>query len=218
MDKDNNVQEVLEVNERQRDFYNNPETKKSLLSKGWSSLRNHLLSDFRRAFGIKDKVYDLHEAWMEDIELSDKRVLDLGCLRGNYLSLYMAQRAKTYVGIDLSDVAIAELRAKLEELDCPDARAEAVDFLSSDFKEKDFDLIYAYSVLHHFQDVDLLIDKLNEKLADGGKVIAYDPLATSFPIKVIRALYRPFQSDKDWEWPFTAKVLRKFAQGFNIKA
>ena len=46
--------------------------------------------------------------------ISDKKILDLGCLRGNYLSLYMAENAKQYIGIDLSDVAITSLQKRIE--------------------------------------------------------------------------------------------------------
>ena len=96
------------------------------------------------------------------------------------------------------------------------ARGISADFLSSDFKEKDFDIIYAYGVLHHFQDTEKLIEKLKEKLKPGGKIINYDPLQTSLPIKFIRTIYRPFQSDRAWEWPFTKKVFYKYQQSFKI--
>ena len=71
-------------------------------------------------------------------------------------------------------------------------------------------------VLHHFENVDLLISKLNEKLASKGRIISYDPLETSTPIWLIRKLYRPFQSDAAWEWPFNRNTLRKFDKNFDI--
>ena len=62
-----------------------------------------------------------------------------------------------------------------------------------------------------------MIAKLQEKLNTNGIIISYDPLETSFPIKVLRAIYRPFQSDKDWEWPFTKSVLDKINNSFKIE-
>ena len=56
-----------------------------------------------------------------------------------------------------------------------------IDFLSEDFKEKDFDLIYAYGVLHHFENLDLLIKRL-KVLKVNGEIISHDPLETSFHI------------------------------------
>lgn len=209
------ISKVLETNNRQREFYNNTSPKrKNLPTRLWSAMRNGLLSDYRKAYDLKDRVYDSHKVWMGD--LTDKKILDLGCLRGNALSLYMAEYAKEYIGIDLSDTAIAQLHQKIKDKGFPNARAVAVDFLSPEFADKDFDIIYAYGVLHHFEDFDMLINKLNEKLAPGGVIISYDPLQTSFPIKVFRTLYRPFQSDKDWEWPFSKTTLRKIESSFDV--
>ena len=116
----------------------------------------------------------------------------------------------------MSDVAISDLNERLKKENCKNSKAIAVDFLSPEFKETDFDIIYAYGVLHHFEDLDILINKLKEKLNHKGKIISYDPLQTSLPIKIVRAIYRPFQSDKDWEWPFTRKTLKKIKANFEI--
>lgn len=203
-------EEIIEINIRQKEFYNTK--KKNYATKLWSSLREKTLKKIRKNIGILDQSYDLHKIWFGD--LSNKKILDLGCFEGNTLSLMLAENAKEYIGVDLSDIAIAKLNKKLEHF--PSAKALSVDFLSDNFTEKDFDLIYAYGVLHHFQSVPLLISKLNDKLAADGEIISYDPLETSLPIKIIRTLYRPFQSDADWEWPFTRKTFFQFDKAFTI--
>ncbi len=211
-----NIEEILKANDRQREFYTSTQkAKKSLPTKVWFNLRNKFLDPFRRNFDIKSRVYEQHREWLGD--LSNKKVLDLGCLKGNALSLYIAKNAKEYVGIDLSNNAIEELNRKLKKADCQRAKAVAVDFLSPDFKENDFDIIYAYGVLHHFENFGILIERLKEKLKVGGTVISYDPLDTSTPIRIIRKLYRPFQSDKDWEWPFTKSTMKEIERNFKIK-
>ncbi len=211
-----NIEETLKANDRQKEFYNSTqEAKKSLPTKVWFKVRNKLLDPFRRNFNIKSRVYDQHKIWLGD--LSNKKVLDLGCLRGNTLSLYMAKNAKEYIGIDLSDKAIVDLNKKLRKAECKNAKALAVDFLSPDFKDRDFDIIYAYGVLHHFENVEILIERLKQKLKHGGSVISYDPLDISIPLKALRRIYRPFQSDKDWEWPFTVDTLRKIESNFKIE-
>lgn len=211
-----NTEEILELNKRQKEFYNSVKNpKRNFATRIWANFRNGALSDFRKKFDLKDRVYDEHKIWMGD--LSDKKILDLGCLQGNALSLYMAQNAKEYIGIDLSDVAIDVLQKKIEQADCRNARAIAVDFLSPEFHESDFDIIYAYGVLHHFENFDLLVAKLKEKLKPNGIIVSYDPLETSLPIKILRTLYRPFQDDKDWEWPFTKKVVAKIKNNFKIE-
>ncbi|MFN8273612.1 MAG: class I SAM-dependent methyltransferase [Flavobacteriaceae bacterium] len=210
------TEDILEINKRQKEFYNTDgRAKTNFATTLWSNMRNGLLSDFRKKFDIKDRVYNEHKIWMGD--LSDKKILDLGCLRGNALSLYMAENAKEYIGIDLSDVAIASLQKRIDERNCPKAKAVAIDFFSPDFTDTDFDIVYAYGVLHHFENFDLLIERIKEKLKPGGIIVSYDPLETSLPIKLLRAAYRPFQSDKDWEWPFTKAVLKKLDTNFKIE-
>jgi 2-polyprenyl-3-methyl-5-hydroxy-6-metoxy-1,4-benzoquinol methylase len=210
------TEDILEINKRQKEFYNSEDTAKTnFASTLWFKFRNGILSDFRNKFDIKARVYNEHKLWLGD--MSNKKILDLGCLRGNALSIYMAQNAKEYIGIDLSDVAIASLQKNIKKNNCKNAQAIAVDFLSPEFHQTNFDIIYAYGVLHHFENFDLLVSKLKEKLNDNGVVISYDPLETSLPVKILRTAYRPFQSDKDWEWPFTKTVLNKINTNFKIE-
>lgn len=203
--------EIIEINKKQKEFYNHK--KKNLPTRIWSFVREKTLKQIRRDIGVLNQSYDLHKEWFGD--LTNKKVLDLGCFSGNNLSFYLAENSKEYIGLDLSDMAIAKLNEKLKDI--PSAKAIAADFLSeTDFPDKDFDVIYAYGVLHHFQNPDVLIKKLNDKLAPGGIIVSYDPLETSLPIKIIRTIYRPFQSDKDWEWPFTRKTYYKFHNTFKV--
>ena len=176
------LQKTLEVNKKQAEFYNTK--KKNLPTRIWSTIREKTLKDIRKELNILQESYDLHKSWFGD--LSNKKVLDLGCYSGNYHSLYLAKHSKEYIGLDLSTKAIEKLNNKLKEI--PHAKALAIDFLSDRFEESNFDLIYAYGVLHHFEDTDLLIDKLNDKLADFGQIISYDPLQTSPPVWLIRKL------------------------------
>jgi 2-polyprenyl-3-methyl-5-hydroxy-6-metoxy-1,4-benzoquinol methylase len=201
---------ILETNIKQAEFYNTKN--KNLATRIWSKFRNGILNRMKKAVGVQDQAYLKHKEWFGD--LSTKKVLDLGCFSGNYWSMYLAEQSKEYLGIDLSDVAIAKLDERLVSF--PNASAKAIDFLSTEFIEKDFDLIYAYGVLHHFESTKILIYKLNEKLALNGQIISYDPLETSLPIKIIRTLYRPFQSDAAWEWPFTKKTVCQFQNAFTI--
>jgi 2-polyprenyl-3-methyl-5-hydroxy-6-metoxy-1,4-benzoquinol methylase len=208
--------ETLKVNIRQKEFYNTPGSNKNKISSLWSYARNKLLSDFRESSGLKTRVYDEHKKWMGD--LSNKKVLDLGCLRGNVLSIYIAKESKEYLGIDLSDVAIQKLNQKLKKNNCENAKALAIDFYSEEFTDRNFDIIYAYGVIHHFPDLDQLFNRIEEVLKPGGIIITYDPTQTSLPVKVLRTLYRPFQSDADWEWPFDKKSFNKINQRFHIDA
>ena len=204
------TEQIVATNKKQAAFYNN--IQQNFITKIWANFRNGVLNKIRKNIGVQDQAYQKHKEWFGD--LSNKKVLDLGCFAGNYWSLYLAENAKEYIGIDLSDVAIAKLSERIK--DFPNAKAVAVDFLSDTFSEKEFDLIYAYGVLHHFSNMEILIHRLNEKLAIYGEIISYDPLETSIPVKMVRTLYRPFQSDAEWEWPFTKATVRKLSTAFQV--
>lgn len=199
-----------EVNKAQAEFYN--VKKKNFPTRIWSKLRNGLLTQVRQNSGMQQQSYEQHKIWFGD--LTNKKVLDLGCFAGNYWSIHLAEHSKEYWGIDLSEVGISRLEPRLQPF--PNAKAITVDFLSKDFKERNFDLIYAYGVLHHFENTSELIERLNEKLADAGQIISYDPLQTNFLVDIVRKIYRPFQSDAAWEWPFSKKTFFKFQDAFII--
>lgn len=207
MDKE----EIIRINKRQQAFYDNKQ--KNLITSIWYALRNGSLQKIRKSIDLEKKLHRLHLQWCGD--LSNKKVLDLGCYEGNALSIHLAKNAKEYIAIDLSEKGISHLQNRIKEIKT--ARAYAVDFLSDDFSETNFDLIYAYGVLHHFKDTNQLISRLNQKLSRQGIIISNDPLETSLPVKLIRKLYRPFQSDRDWEWPFSKKTYYKFASAFTIR-
>ncbi len=206
--KDNNPDDV---NLRQKEFYNTK--KKNLATKTWSYFRNGVLNKTRKNIGMEREILDLHLKWFGD--LSEKKVLDLGCFEGNSLSIHLAKNSREYIGIDLSETGISKLSKRIRNIS--NAEAIAIDFLSWDFREREFDLIYAYGVLHHFKNIDNLILKLKEKLTKNGQIISYDPLKTSIPISFLRGIYRPFQSDRDWEWPFSKETFYKFADAFEVK-
>lgn len=209
-------EEIIEVNKNQKAFYNDEEAfaKPNFFSRSWRNFRNGPLNSYQKKYELRAQMYKKHKEWMGD--LSDKKILDLGCLRGNTLSIYMAENAKEYVAIDLSDKAMNDLQKKINKSSASNARAIAVDFLSDDFTENNFDMIYAFGVLHHFQNFNLLMERLVEKLKPDGEVISFDPLETSWPVKTLRKLYRPFQQDKDWEWPFNKSTFKEIQGYFHI--
>lgn len=210
-------QEMLQINQRQSNYYERPETYHSAggwMATIWRRLRD-TQNEVRKAIGVDKDIYNLHREWMGDVSV--KKVLDLGCYDGNPLSLELARQAKSYLGIDLSEYAIGVLQQKLHAQGLVTAEARAVDFLSTEFTEADFDLIYAHSVAHHFRHFESFLEALVGHLSPSGQIITLDPLQTYWPAKMMRSLYRPFQPDKDWEWPFSKRTFQLIQKYFEIE-
>ncbi len=208
---------MLSTNERQTEYYETHghdlnKSNKNLASRIWGWARGRM-KDYRRATGIKDAVREFQSQAVGD--LAGKRVLDLGCYDGNSMSLRMAEAADYYLGVDLSSKAIRALNDKLQ--DYPNAEAKAVDFLSPDFSPEPFDVIYANSVMHHFEHFDAFLNVLKSHLVSGGHVVSFDPLESARTIRFLRWIYRPFQQDADWEWPFQKSTFSTIEKHFVIE-
>lgn len=212
-DKTRTRDQTLEINKEQKDFYNDKVEHKRRLNpvmKAWEKWRKGVYGAWS-GIGVFDDILDWHREWVGD--LSGKRVLDLGCYRGNRLSVELARGSDYYLGIDLSEKALETLRGHLDKAGVENAEVRAVDFLAPDFDYEPFDIVYANAVLHHFEDFDLVMSLLHERLAPGGRIVCFDPLETAFTVRLVRALYRPFQINAAWEWPFRKHnfdVIRKY--------
>ncbi len=203
------IDEMLTTNKEQSSYYAHTRSRGSLATRLWRSAR-HRLEQLNAAAGISTSVDQGQLDWLGD--LSNKSVLDLGCGTGNPLSLTLAARCNRYLAIDLSTDNIQSMRKRLASAGHPHAAAEVIDFLSPTFVDM-FDVIYARAVLHHFRYFDDFLQVLYAHLNPGGAVVSYDPLQTHLGVRFIRTLYRPFQSDRDWEFPFsraTFPIIQKY--------
>jgi len=181
----------------------------STATNAWTRLRR-LVQSYDQRLGINDTLIRLHKEWCGD--LTGRRVLDLGCFSGNPLSVWLAENAGEYLGVDLSDSAVAELNDKLAHL--PHAQAVAGDILDGDYGT--FDVIYARSVLHHFQDPVILAAAITQLLNPGGVLVGMDPMQTEPVNRLARLMYRPVQTDRAWEWPLTRWFFTAFQVHFEL--
>lgn len=215
------VREMLRINEEQRRYYEHADGAKeseinSIATNLWRRWRARALSVFEDS-QIDETLAKVHLQWLGN-DLSKLKVLDLGVGYGNPLSMTFARHAREYVAIDLSTPLVEGFQRQLKAAGARNARAFVADFLSDDFPEKDFNLVYARAVFHHFKHFDAFLEKLNHCMAPGGIAITLDdPLETWLPMKLLRLAYRPFQTDADWEYPFTRKTLRSIQRHFIVE-
>jgi SAM-dependent methyltransferase len=213
---DSHLSEMLRVNIAQKRYYEvasgtQPHAANSITTNLWRRLRGRALGVFKGTTRAQS-ITDLHRRWIGDV--SGLRVLELGVGAGSGLSRELATTAREYVAIDLSGNRIERLRARLP--DRPGIRLYAADFLSTDFVEDGFDVIYALAVCHHFKHLDAFLDVVEAKLAQGGRLVTYDPAKVWWGMRLIRLVFRPFQTDAAWEHPFDNRSLQTLANRFEL--
>ncbi len=215
---DDKLKAMLEKNVSQKEYYEFDKSEGfshggTVSTKLWSRFRGFIyrLGDDLQ---LNTKVYDLHRQWLSP--LNDIKVFELGCHMGNELSIELAKKSSSYVGLDLSRSGLDVLEEKLKNSGITNYKLYDMDFLSTDFQEKDFDLVNAIGVLHHFKYFDIFLEKLDSILKPGALIFTLDPLNTYLPIRMARSMYRPFQKDKDWEYPFTKDTIKEIGKRFEI--
>jgi 2-polyprenyl-3-methyl-5-hydroxy-6-metoxy-1,4-benzoquinol methylase len=216
---DNKLEEMLQINEKQHEYYEKASGSaesplNSQATNFWRRFRRNAFSVFRNA-EIQNSVVGLHRQWIGDV--SKAKVLDLGLGEGNPLSLELAKEAREYVAIDLSSARMDIFRKKLSEAGITGAKTYVEDFLSSDFPECDFDVVYAMAIFHHFRHIEAFMDALSHRMRPGGVVVTLDPIQTWIPVKLVRMAYRPFQTDAAWEFPFTKSSIDAIQRKFRIE-
>lgn len=97
-----------------------------------------------------------------------KKVLDLGCGAGY---IYIAQNAKSYTGLDISDEAVK--KAKQKGLD-----VRRFDFFGEvPFSDRSFDIVIIFEVLEHLFNPERLLQETHRVLKDEGILILSLPNA-----------------------------------------
>ena len=219
------IDEMVQVNSRQADFYDEIQVtadaernrgyeanhRANPLTRLWAALR-HRQQNAAALAGIDAMVKTANLEWIHSNRHS--AVLELGCFSGSQLTLELMQLADYYQGIDLSKVAIAALQRKVDSLGLNrKVSLKAGDFLTMEADRK-FDVIYAHGVLHHFANPRVLFDKLAKLSNPNGHLVFVEPSACNVLYRTLRLLYRPFQSDALWEWPFTLGTVAALSKHF----
>ncbi len=212
------IAQMLDINIKQKnhyefDFNHNFKHNGNFISKIWDKFRTFLYKMIDD-FAINQKLLEYHKHWLGD--LKTKKVLDLGCHHGNALSEYLAKNSRQYFAVDLSESALNVLKNKLLHIEQSKLQFISTDILSDEFTERNFDVVYAIDVFHHFKYFDELIHRIKSVTKEDSIIITSDPMNTYIPMKIIRAVYRNFQTDKAWEHPFSKKTIASIQDNFEI--
>jgi SAM-dependent methyltransferase len=119
-------------------------------------------------------------------------ILDLGCGPGNTANELAAETYRTYVGVDISEAALAKAVKRTKE----NGRDNKNSFVASDFlgykPTQDFDIILFRESLYHvpYGQVKPILDKYSHNLKNGGVFIVRLYAGDDRPGKIKRRVIR----------------------------
>jgi SAM-dependent methyltransferase len=177
----------------------------NLITRSWAALRRRQLTAVAQS-GMDQAKLALHSKWL--VRKRGGHFLEIGCFRGSQFAFKMIEASGSYLGVELSSKAASFFQSKIDAAGLGHkAKVLATDFLRLE-PDRKFDLIFAHGVLHHFANPEPVFAKIHELLAPDGVLLFTEPSQRNFLFRTARALYRPFQSDKAWEWPFSVRTIQ----------
>lgn len=145
---------------------------------------------YYRSASISKEYYK--SSIFENIE--GKKVLEYGCGPGS-LALDLAKCGAEVFAIDISDVAIEQIKAKAESeglhINCSVMDAEALTY-DDDY----FDVICGSGILHHL-DLQRSYKELHRTLKKSGKAVFFEPLGHNPIINLYRNLTPKMRTDDE---------------------
>lgn len=175
----------------EREFHNQVRDPKDMSHEGHDS---HAAN--KRFYKVTRRSTTFVSDWLA-AHCKGKVVLDYCCGDGdNAIGMAKTHQAVRAVGIDISDVSVANARRKASEL----GLADRTEFLVGDaektpFPDATFDIVLCSGVLHHL-DVKAAFPELARILKPGGKVLAVEALG----VNPFFQLYRKMTPTLRTEW------------------
>ena len=161
----------------------------------WNELGSSRLREMRQEperFRIRESPHEkkLHHAALLDLlePLKDKRILEVGCGRGEF-GAFLGTQGAHLIGTDLGPdlAAAAREMARINEID---ARYLAADASALPFADARFDVVLAVNVLHHLSEVHLAraLREAHRVLRPGGSALICEPVENSRVLGLVSAL------------------------------
>jgi 2-polyprenyl-3-methyl-5-hydroxy-6-metoxy-1,4-benzoquinol methylase len=171
-----------------------------------------------KSFDLEDESFFKHinlrfKKMLGNIE--GKKVLDIGCGRGN-LSFYLAQKGAKVIGIDLSKNFINYCKDQLKDSNLN------LDFIVMnaqipDFEDKTFDVIVGSRIIHHLPDIESFFRECKRLLKKDGFVTFMEPLKKNPIVEMNRKHLNP-KARTIYEHPlFLSDILKAQKIFGNIK-
>jgi SAM-dependent methyltransferase len=147
------------------------------------------------------------------VHCAGKRVLEYGCGENSVAPFLLNNGVSSYVGIDISSVAVDEAEKSREGGGHPVDRVKyhVMNAEALEFEDNSFDLICGVAILHHL-DLEKAYSEIARTLRPGGAAIFLEPLAYNPFINLYRRL-TPHLRTPD-EHPFLMRDIKMAESSF----
>lgn len=153
--------------------------------------------------------FDLYSQRVSE-EVRSRRVLEYGCGTGS-LAFGLAAQAAQVIGIDISDVAIAQARRMAGLRDLKNVKFVVDNAEAMELPDQHVDVVVGSGIIHHL-DIGKSMSEVRRVLSEGGIAIFAEPLAQNPVLEWYRKRTPELRSAD--EHPLTAADLRGMARGF----
>lgn len=136
------------------------------------------------------------------------RILDNGCGPGYFCKNFLSDL--DIIGVDISEKMLTHAKRNLKDAILGDSQ-------NLPFKNEEFDIIFARSLLHHLPDPQKGADEMHRVLKPGGKILTIDPIVslTSYAPRKLLNKTKHFSSEhKNMRMKELKEMLHK--SGFKI--
>lgn len=149
-----------------------------------TSWDNYWTKDLEKSLDFYDKIINL---WFEISKIFKKHInkylvnnqkysfIELGCGGGNFLPYFQKQYKNFEIfGIDNSPegkrIALMRLKGKI-----PDSNIKLGDILKNPIKNIEFDIVFSFGLIEHFDDPEIALKKHVELLKKDGLLLCFVP-------------------------------------------
>jgi len=154
-----------ESNPMRYDHLDRPIDKSELSADFFDEVDRRFLRSVKVAFPWKKIPFD---QFIDFEKIKNQDVLEIGVGCGTHAQL-LAERAKTYTGIDLTKYAV-EATTKRLELGKINGRIMKMDAEKVSFADGAFDIVWSWGVIHHSSDTKAVLREIHRVLKSSGEL------------------------------------------------
>ncbi|KKR81570.1 MAG: 3-demethylubiquinone-9 3-methyltransferase [Candidatus Daviesbacteria bacterium GW2011_GWA1_41_61] len=183
---------------------------------------NYDLNEARLHGNIFERIFHNRRLnfWLEVVDYSGKRVLDIGCNSGIIL-IPLKERGVDVVGIDISKTDIDKAKENLRQRKLPQGCVQVGDAKKLPFKSNSFDIVLLSDILEHVSDPEIVAQESIRVAKKRGLVLATVPNELHPVVRfswVRKLLTGRHNVDEHLDIPFSKQKLTKlFLQTTAVK-